>query len=106
MCIGIPMQVQSVEGRWAQVAGRGEQRQVDTALVAPVAPGDWLLVFLADARERIDALRAAEVNAALDLLFGALSGAPGWADASAAPGFALPSQMSAAELRALTQETR
>lgn len=102
MCIGIPMQVQAVDGRWASVAGRGEARRVDTALVGQVAPGDWLLVFLGDARERIAAPRAAEVNAALDLLFGALAGERSLEQ----PAFALPSQMSADQVRALTQETR
>jgi hydrogenase expression/formation protein HypC len=101
------MRVESVErvadangeggGRvWA--VGRGERCRVDTALVAPVAVGDWLLVFLGSARERIDARRAAEVNAALDLLDGVLRGE----DASGAVAFELPSSMSAADLARLT----
>jgi hydrogenase expression/formation protein HypC len=98
MCIGIPMQVVSAEARRALVQGRGEQRRIDTALVGEVAPGDWLLVFLDAARERIDAQRAAEVNAALDLLAGALGGQALFADD---PGFALPSAMSAHEVAAL-----
>jgi hydrogenase expression/formation protein HypC len=104
MCIGIPMQVISTEGRHALCAGRGERRRVGTALLGEVAAGDWLLVFLDDARERIDAARAAEVNAALDLLLGAMQGERqplGEVD------FALPSQMSPEQMRALTgQETR
>ncbi len=40
----------------------------------PRAPGDWLLVFLGDARERIDAERVSEVNATLDLMLGAMQG--------------------------------
>jgi hydrogenase expression/formation protein HypC len=98
MCIGIPMQVLSTEGRRARVQGRGEQREVDTALVGDVAPGQWLLIFLDAARERIDAQRAAEVNAALDLLAGALSGQALFADD---PGFTLPSAMSTHEVAAL-----
>ncbi|MFZ5464423.1 MAG: HypC/HybG/HupF family hydrogenase formation chaperone, partial [Pseudomonadota bacterium] len=77
MCIGIPMQVESVEPGHAWVVGRGERRRVETALVAPVFAGDWLLVFLDGARERIDAQRAAEIGAALDLLADALGGGPG-----------------------------
>jgi hydrogenase expression/formation protein HypC len=98
MCIGIPMQVIEVDGRFARCQGRGERRRVNTALVGEVQPGDWLLVFLDDAREQIDAARAAEVNAALDLVLGAMQGAalPGDID------FALPSQMSAEQLKALT----
>jgi hydrogenase assembly chaperone HypC/HupF len=68
MCIGIPMQVIEADGRFALCEGRGERRRIHTALVGDVLPGDWLLVFLDDARERIDADRATEVNAALDLV--------------------------------------
>ncbi|MDZ5461386.1 HypC/HybG/HupF family hydrogenase formation chaperone [Azohydromonas lata] len=98
MCIGIPMQVLRAAGLRAQVQGRGEQREVDTALVGDVAPGDWLLIFLDAARERMDPQRAAEVNAALDLLAGALGGHAPFADD---PGFTLPSAMSAHDVAAL-----
>ena len=63
-----------------------------------VAVGDWLLVFLDDAREQIDAERALEVNAALDLVLGAMQGTALPDDVD----FALPSQMSPEQLRALT----
>lgn len=98
MCIGIPMQVVEADGRYALCEGRGELRRVNTALLGVVHPGDWLLVFLDDARERINAQRAAEVNAALDLVHSAMYGG----DASAPAGFALPSQMSPEQMRALT----
>lgn len=98
MCIGIPMQVIEADGRYAMCEGRGERRRVGTALVGDVAPGDWLLVFLDDARERIDVDRAAEVNAALDLVLGAMQGLETQEDA----GFALPSQMTPEQIRALT----
>ncbi len=97
MCIGIPMQVTGTEPGHALCVGRGEHRRVNTALVGDVAAGDWLLVFLGDARERIDAERAAEVNATLDLVFGAMQGDGAGADA----GFELPSRMSAEQLRQL-----
>jgi hydrogenase expression/formation protein HypC len=98
MCIGIPMQVVRASERRALVEGRGEYREVDTALVGEVAAGDWLLIFLDAARERIDAQRASEVNAALDLLAGALGGDFAFGDD---PGFALPSALSADEVAAL-----
>jgi hydrogenase expression/formation protein HypC len=101
--MGIPMQVIAAAGRHALCEGRGERRRIGVALVGGVAPGDWLLVFLDDARERIDAARAAEVNAALDLVLGAMRGErhpPAEVD------FALPSQMSPEQMRSLTgQET-
>ncbi len=99
MCIAIPMQVDRPEPGHAWVAGRGERRRVSTALVGAVERGDWLLVFLDSARERIDAERAAEVNALLDQVQGALLGDsdPGF-DAD----FELPSRMHPAALAALT----
>lgn len=98
MCIGIPMQVIEADGRFALCEGRGERRRINTALVGEVACGDWLLVFLDDAREQIDAHRAAEVNAALDLVQGAMQGLETQEEA----GFSLPSQMNTEQLRALT----
>ena len=98
MCIGLPMQVLGLEPGHAWCEGRGERRRVNTALVGDVALGDWLLVFLSDAREAIDAVRAREVNAALDLVLGAMQGS----DASGDAGFALPSRMTAEQLRQLS----
>lgn len=90
-------------GAWA--TGRGRREQIDTRLVgdAPCAPGRWLLVFQGAAREAIDAARAAEIDAALDLLDAALAGDV--ARAAQAPGFELPSSMSAARLSALAGRT-
>lgn len=98
MCIGIPMQVVSVEPGHALCAGRGETRRVRTALVGDVAAGDWLLVFIDSAQERLDADRAQEITATLDLLQDALSGTPATAADAA---FALPSSWTASQLRAL-----
>lgn len=98
MCIGIPMQVIEADGRFALCEGRGERRRINTALLGQVQAGDWLLVFLDDAREAIDAERATEVNAALDLVLGAMQGAALPDDVD----FALPSQMSPEQMRALT----
>lgn len=92
------MQVTRAGPGHAWVRGRGEQRRVDTALVGDARPGDWLLVFLDAARERIDAARAAEVNGVLDLLEAALAGEAGPAGA---PSFPLPSRMDPAALAAL-----
>lgn len=99
MCIGIPMQVIATRPGFATVQGRGEQREVNTALIGDCTPGDWLLIFLDGAREHIDAERAAEVNATLDLLGSAFFDTP-MAQADAA--FTLPSAMSADQLAALT----
>ena len=87
MCIGIPMQVLDAEPGFANCIGRGETRRVSTLLVGDCVAGEWLLVFLNDARERIDAARADEVNATLDILQQVLEGGEGGGD----PGFVLPS---------------
>lgn len=94
------MQVQQVEPGHAVCERRGTLRRVRTALVGPVAPGDWLLVFLDDARERLSPQRAAEVDAALQLVeqLGLDPLAPQPSDL----GFALPSQCSVEQLKALT----
>ena len=101
MCIGIPMQVMAIEPGHAQCDWRGETRRVRTALVGELFVGDWVLVFVDSAQERITPERAREVNATLDLLAAASSGLP--ADAHAA--FDLPSQMSREQLLALSGQT-
>jgi hydrogenase expression/formation protein HypC len=109
MCIGIPLRVITSTPGHALCEGRGETREVETALVGPCAPGDWLLTFLGSARERLSAERAAVVNATLDLL-AAVMGHPGDAgDARGACdevetnlGFALPSAMHTDQVAALT----
>jgi hydrogenase expression/formation protein HypC len=97
MCIGIPMQVGAVEPGHAVCEGRGERRRVSTALVGAVAPGDWLVGVRGAGRAPPHAARATEVNAALDLVLGAMQGRGADGDA----GFALPSRMSAQQLRQL-----
>lgn len=102
MCIGMPMKVTSIEPGFAHVAGRGETRRVGTRLINDVEPGEWLLVFLDDAREVITAQRAAEVNATLDLLATAMGqgASPAFPDE---PGFTLPSGMDLQAVQQMTQ---
>jgi len=100
VCIGIPMQaIQTAPGR-ARVAGRGEVRDVDTTLIGEVEAGEWVLVFLDGARERLDPQRAQEMNETLDLVEAALAGR-----SAREPHFTLPSEMDAAQLAALTGGT-
>jgi hydrogenase expression/formation protein HypC len=102
MCIGTPMQIQTLAGPgMAVVTGPEGPATVDIRLVGTVEPGQWLLVFLGAARECLSPERAAEIQAALGLLAQAMDGRAGMAGA-ADPGFALPSAMSAADLAALT----
>jgi hydrogenase expression/formation protein HypC len=90
------MQVQAVRPGHATVRRGSLTREVRSTLVEPVAPGDWLLVFLDDARERLSAARAAEVDAALALVEAALAGAA----PAGSVGFDLPSSWSTEQLEA------
>ncbi|MCA0241964.1 MAG: HypC/HybG/HupF family hydrogenase formation chaperone [Proteobacteria bacterium] len=96
MCIGWPMQVIAARAGFAQVRRGAQQRVVGTALVGAVQPGDWLLVFLDDARERLAPERAAEIDATLALVEAALGGE---ASAGGAAPFELPSAIGADQLR-------
>lgn len=66
MCLGIPMQVQEVQGTFALCSGPHGQGRIDMLLVSDAQPGDWVLTFLGAGREIIDAARAQQVNDALD----------------------------------------
>lgn len=103
MCIGLPMRLIAITGigtaTQGLVQGRGRRETVDLRLVGPCEVGQWLLIFNGAAREALAADRAAEIDAALDLLEQGLAGVH---DASADPGFALPSALSRAQVRALT----
>lgn len=97
------MIVLAVEPGYASCAGRGETRRVRTALVGDVNPGDWLLIFIDSAQERLDAQRAREISATLDLLEDALAGVPLHLSADAPDtAFELPSSWTTDQLRVLS----
>lgn len=68
MCVGIPMQV--IESGFGQALCRDGERveMIDTALVGAVEPGEWVMVFLGAARERISEARAQQCRDALAAL--------------------------------------
>jgi len=68
MCLGIPMQVVTVDGNAATCSGRSGTQPIDVSLIGPVAPGDWLLTFLGAARGHLEAEEAAQIDRALDAL--------------------------------------
>ena len=95
MCIGLPMHVRATRPGHALCVDRHDHtRWIDTALVGDCMPGDWLLVFIDAARERLDATRAGEIDATLALLDAALAGEAADRDAA----FSLPSAMSTDDL--------
>ncbi len=110
MCIGLPLQVLATRPGYATVAGHGPRavpREVGTLLIDPPQPGDWLLVFLDQARETISAERAAEVGAVLDQLEAVMQGLQGPHDgcASGLDAFSLPSAIDPRALAELTGQT-
>jgi len=74
MCLGIPMQVKTLQGEAAWCEGRGERRLVDTRLVDRLEVGSWVLVFHSVAREQLTEERAQQVTDALAALDAALAG--------------------------------
>jgi hydrogenase expression/formation protein HypC len=70
MCLGIPLQVQSVPSWGVALCGPTEngegQRRVETSLLEqPPRPGDWLLVHVNIAIRAIEALEAEQISDAL-----------------------------------------
>jgi len=65
MCVGLPMQILSVEGIAAEATGDEGQRLIDLSLTGPLAPGTWVLTHLGCAREVISAQEAQIINDAL-----------------------------------------
>lgn len=102
MCIGVPMRVLATRPGRATVQGRGRVQEVGTALVGEPRPGSWLLVFLDDARETLDAAQAAEINATLDLVEAAIAGQITGFTGLDHAAFVLPSTLSAEQLKVFT----
>ena len=75
MCLGIPVQVLECGEHFARCLGRHGEVRIDLGLVGRQPEGTWLVSFLDAAREVIDAERAAAINAAIDALEAAQSGA-------------------------------
>ncbi|MFO1232698.1 MAG: HypC/HybG/HupF family hydrogenase formation chaperone [Paenacidovorax caeni] len=68
------MQVRTLlEGHVLAEGPQGLER-VNTALVGDCLPGEWVLVFLGSARERLSLERAAEVRSLLALVEDTLAG--------------------------------
>ena len=66
MCVGIPMQILSCDGLVARATDGRDETMIDLTLTGPLAPGTWVLTFLGDAREVIDAEEAELISDALD----------------------------------------
>jgi len=74
MCVGIPMQILSVDGIAGQASDGREERLIDLSLTGPVAPGTWVLTHLGCAREVIGEEEARLIAQALDGLSAVMAG--------------------------------
>lgn len=74
MCVGVPMQILSVDGIAARATDGSENALVDLSLTGPVAPGTWVLTFLGAAREVISDDEARKITNALNGLRALMQG--------------------------------
>lgn len=60
MCLGIPMRIVERDGFTARCEARGVERTVSLFLLQhePLAPGDFVMVHMAEALEKMNAERA------------------------------------------------
>ncbi len=61
MCFGIPMQIQSIDGFIARCVAKGVERDANLFMLQhePVAVGDYVVIHLGHAIERVTAEEAA-----------------------------------------------
>lgn len=76
MCLGLPMQIQSVDGLVATCRGMGRTETVSLALIGDGAPGDHMLCYLGTAIRRLGSQEAAEIEDALRAVEAASEGRP------------------------------
>jgi hydrogenase expression/formation protein HypC len=81
MCLGVPLQVTSIETSGAALCGTADNgaqlRAVDVSLLdAPPIPGDWLLVHVNLAIRALDAGEARQISDALQAVSAAAAGQP------------------------------
>ncbi|MDP2005847.1 MAG: HypC/HybG/HupF family hydrogenase formation chaperone [Rubrivivax sp.] len=74
MCIGVPLQVMSVEEHHAWCEADGQRERLDMALVGPQPPGTWVLGFQGAARHVLGAQEAAQARAGRRALAAVLGG--------------------------------
>lgn len=76
MCVGVPLQVISVQGLTAVCAAADGPVTVDTALLEAVTPGEHLLIHLGVAIRKLDPQEARDIADALEAVRRAAAGEP------------------------------
>ena len=74
MCVGVPMQILSIDGIAALASDGVRHETLDMSLVGDVPVGSWVLSFLGTAREVLSADEARKIGAALDGLRSIMTG--------------------------------
>ncbi|MBK5931924.1 hydrogenase assembly protein HypC [Halochromatium salexigens] len=79
MCMGIPMQIREINGFGARCEAKGVERNVSLLMLdlAELAVGDFVVVHLGHAIERISAERAADAWSVYDEILAAEAHPPG-----------------------------
>lgn len=60
MCLAVPARIESVNGMMALCRMEGLSKEVDITLVPQVRPGDWVIVHVGFALQKIDETKAQE----------------------------------------------
>lgn len=74
MCVGVPMQITSIDGIAAQTTNGKHVELIDLSLTPDARVGDWVLTFLGASREVITADDAQKIGAALEGLRAVMQG--------------------------------
>ncbi|WP_238365337.1 HypC/HybG/HupF family hydrogenase formation chaperone [Mesobacterium pallidum] len=74
MCVGIPMQILSIDGIAGRATGQEGAALIDMSLCPEAGPGDWVLTHLGHAREVITEREARLIEDALDGLRAVMGG--------------------------------
>lgn len=73
MCLAVPAQILSLDGSKAVARMSGLTKQIDVTLTPQVQPGDWVVVHVGYALQRIDPQKAEQTLEAMRIA-GAVAG--------------------------------
>ena len=78
MCLGIPMQVKSIDGFTAHCEAKGVERAVSLFMLQheTVVPGDFVVTHLGYAIQKVSAEEAADAWAVYDEMLGLVAQGP------------------------------